>query len=410
MAAAILWGSELSPYTLKIQALLDYAKVPYRLLPANGKRIENLQIQARLETAKFTGMVTRFPVISDLDEYPLVPYLTADGRHFQFDSTAIAHWLDSQKGGFGDSGVDVNFFPKSPVLHFLATLIDDAMDEFGLYMVHHMRWVTSATTNNAGARLAKEFKHILPMGARWLVAKQFSERQVSRLPYLFSVAPKGYRWEVKERLQPPSIDYWPETHSLLNDAWKTYLSAMESLLAKQPYVLGNQFTVADASIYGQLSMNLEDPSAANLLKETAPVTYDWLCRIRDGKHVLDNEVDSEGDSEGDSDSEVTVTPELIATLKPLLDIIMQTYSSLMVQNSRAYDSYKRGGQAAFNEKAFDQRKALYDGELMGHPFRSTVKTFQVRVWRDICDTWGTLKTEDREALKVFIANWELFER
>lgn len=405
MTAAILWGSELSPYTLKIQALLEYARVPYRLLPENGKRIENLQIQARLEVAKFTGMVTRFPVMSDLDEYPLVPYLTEDGRHFQFDSTAIAHWLDSQKSELGVNGVDVNFFPKSPTLHFLATLIDDAMDEFGLYMVHHMRWVTSATTNNAGARLAKEFKHILPMGARWLVAKQFSERQVSRLPYLFSVAPEGHRWRVKDRLQPPSIDYWPETHNLLENAWEKYLGAMEGLLAKQPYVLGSQFTIADASIYGQLSMNLKDPCAENLLKETAPLTYDWLCAIRDGKHVLDSLIDDVTVT-----PEMVITPEIIATVKPLLDIIMQTYSSLMAQNSRAFDAYKKGGQAVFNENAFDQKKALYDGELMGHPFRSVVKTFQVRVWRDICDTWAVLKAEDRDVLKGLVTDWELFER
>ncbi len=399
MKAAILWGSELSPYTLKIQALLEYAKVPYRLLPANGKRIENLEIQARIEVAKFTGMVTRFPVMSDLDEYPLVPYLTEDGRHFQFDSTAIAHWLDSQKGGGGSSRVNVSFFPKSPALRFLATLIDDAMDEFGLYMVHHMRWVTSATSNNAGARLAREFKHILPMGARWLVAKQFSERQASRLPYLFSVAPEGRRWQVKESLQPPSIAYWPESHSLLNNAWLTYLSAMESLLEKQPYVLGAHFTIADASIYGQLSMNLKDPAAANLLKEVAPLTYDWLCGIRDGKHVLIDAVDDEW----------KITPQTISAFKPLLDIVMQTYSSLMVQNSRAYDSYKRGGQTVFNEKGFDQQKALYDGELMGEPFRSVVKTFQVRVWQDICDTWQDLNVEDQDSLKSFISQWELFE-
>ena len=280
------------------------------------------------------------------------------------------------------------------------------MDEFGLYLVHHMRWVTSATTNNAGARLAREFKHILPMGARWLVAKQFSERQVYRLPYLFSVAPEGCRWRVKEGLQPPSIDYWPETHNLLDNAWKMYLSAMESLLAKQPYVLGSQFTIADASIYGQLSMNLKDPSAASLLKKTAPVTYDWLCGIRGGQHVLGNAIDGEMTMTSDT----SMKPETIVALKPLLDIIMQTYSSLMVQNSSAYDAYKKGGQNVFNEKAFEQRKALYDGELMGRPFRSVVKTFQVRVWRDICDTWGALRIEERDALKLFVTDWELFER
>jgi hypothetical protein len=75
--------------------------------------------------------------------------------------------------------------------------------------------------------------------------------------------------------------------------------------------------------------------AANLLKENAPVTYDWLFGIRDGEHVL--------------------------------------------------------------------------GELMGWPFRSVVKTFQVRVWQDICDTWDGLNVEDQDSLKSVVLQWQLFE-
>jgi hypothetical protein len=43
--------------------------------------------------------------------------------------------------------------------------------------------------------------------------------------------------------------------------------------------------VADASAYGQLSMNLSDATAAAELVERAPRTHAWLCGIRDGAHV-----------------------------------------------------------------------------------------------------------------------------
>lgn len=391
MSTYFLWGSELSPYTLKIQSFFDYLQIAYRLMPTQGRPIENILLQARLEFAKRARRVTRHPGLSNLDEYPLVPYLSEDGKRFQYDSTGIALWLDVKEK------VEVRrLFPEKPELRFIAQLIDEAMDEFGLYMVHHLRWVTSSSSNNAGDRLATEFGHILPLGADRLLSNQFSVRQVSRLPYLFSVAPQGYRCAVKKSLQPPSIEHWPETHRLLNVAWESYLAAIEELLSQQPYILGSRFTIADASVYGQLSMNLKDPEAATLLRDTAPLTYAWLCAIRDGRHALSNGCEDEG------------TLWLSPALRPLLDIIMKTYGSLMVQNQKAYESYRSGGETLFNEEAFDQRRALYDGTLMGHSFRSVVKTFQVRVWEEVCKAWSCLSAEEQVRLKPLIPNHTLF--
>ena len=44
----------------------------------------------------------------------------------------------------------------------------------------------------------------------------------------------------------------------------------------------------------------------------------------------------------------------------------------------------------FNERGFDRGVALYDGELLGWPFRAVVKTFQVKVWRRLLDEWRAL--------------------
>ena len=60
------------------------------------------------------------------------------------------------------------------------------------------------------------------------------------------------------------------------------VAAMEHLLADQPYLLGERFTLADASAFGQLGMNLVDPQAIERLEAFAPRTFRWLCAIRDG--------------------------------------------------------------------------------------------------------------------------------
>jgi hypothetical protein len=204
---------------------------------------------------------------------------------------------------------------------------------------------------------------------------------VSRCPYLFSVAPEGFDARVSRRRTPPSRTGFPPTHALLDDAWRRYLAAMESLLVQQPYLLGGRFTLADASAYGQLGMNMVDPEAAELLRELAPRTWRWLCAIRDGEHR-------------------TASGELAlgAALRPLLALVGETFVPLMQQNEAAYLSACARGETLFNEAAFERGRALYDGQLLGHPFRAVVKTFQVRVWRELAAAWRDLEAQDRAAL------------
>jgi hypothetical protein len=120
-------------------------------------------------------------------------------------------------------------------------------------------------------------------------------------------------------------------------------------------------------------MNLVDGAPATLLRELAPATFDWLCAIRDGGHC-------------GSDGALYLS----GALKPLLDIIGRTFVPLMEQNEAAYSDCIARGETVFNETAFDAGRALYDGELMGHPFRAVVKTFQVRVWRELVSAWENL--------------------
>jgi len=260
-------------------------------------------------------------------------------------------------------------------------LIDEAFDEFGLYMVHHNRWVTSAQTNRMGAITAREMRKLLPPGGQALMARQLPQRQARRCPYLFSVAPQGFDAGVSSNLAPPAKSGFPPTHELLDTSWRAYLAAMETALSNQPYLLGQRFTLADASAYGQLSMNLVDGRASELLGDLAPQTFKWLCMIRDGDH-------------SGSSGELALNDQL----EPLLEIICATFVPLMQQNEAAYLEAREAGQALFNEAAFDRGKALYDGVLLNHPFRAGIKTFQVPVWRDLCQSWAALTTSQREQL------------
>ena len=94
MSRYVIWGSELSPYTLKLRALLTAAAIPYRDLPAEGGRLENLRTIRLIERGKRRRTIERWPALDPLDEYPLVPFLVVDEQRVLYDSSALAAWID----------------------------------------------------------------------------------------------------------------------------------------------------------------------------------------------------------------------------------------------------------------------------------------------------------------------------
>ncbi len=376
MSKFVLWGLTASPYCLKMISLLNYHNASRRQMPDSFSLLKFWLIYARLQRLKSRGKVRRFGGMKQgMDEYPAVPFYTPDGKTFYYDSTGLAWHLDSL-----ETRETHPLIPKQPELRFVAQLLDEAVDEFGLYMVHHHRWVTSAATNTMGRFTAKEMK--VPSFLIPLVARRLSIRQVQRCPYLFSVAPDGFDAGVANVKTPPSREGFPPTHDLLNQAWYKYLSALEAILEVQPFVLGQRFTLADASIYGQFSMNLVDGKANDLLQEFAPRTHAWLCNIRDGGHL-------------GGPNELALSPQLM----DLLEVIGQTFIPLMQQNYAAWEKEVASGETLFNEAAFHQGRALYDGELLGFPFRHVVKTFQVSVWQELQNAWQELDGKHQQRLR-----------
>ncbi|MEZ5502054.1 MAG: glutathione S-transferase domain-containing protein [Halioglobus sp.] len=377
MAKLILWGLAASPYQLKMQSLLDFAGHTWERWPQQAGRLSALAMAARLETAKRRRAVQRFPSMSPaLDEYPAVPFYTLDGRRFYYDSSSLARHLDR----FPERS-HAPLVPAEPRLAFICQLLDEAFDEFGLYMVHHMRWVGSARTTPMGDMTARELGPLLPPGVGRLVARWLYRRQVARCPYLFSVAPEHYVAGVSRERTPPPRAGFPPTHALLEEAWRGYLAAMERLLQEQPFLLGGRFTLADASAYGQLAMNMVDPEAVALLETLAPRTHRWLCAIGAGEHA-------------EKQGELALAP----ALRPLLLMVSRTFMPLMAQNEEAYERACAEGETLFNEAAFNAHRALFDGNLLGQPFRAVVKTFQVRVWRELRSAWQSLADQDRDYL------------
>ncbi|MCP4688527.1 MAG: glutathione S-transferase family protein [Desulfobacterales bacterium] len=389
----IIFGSELSPFTLKLIAMCEYAGLPHRFLPDQGKTLENFKIIRRKESLVRNKLPLTWPEMTELDEFPAVPFLFGPDGENLYDSSAIGVWLDRQAPI--ENRRHPLFPDHDPALAFIIRLIDEYADEYGLYMVHHYRWKVSAKDNDAGKRLAHEFRTLVRI-LQPLMARRLGARQTRRLPYLFSVAPRDFKIEgLPKDLQPPTRGDSPPTHQLLEESFTYLLSVLEPVLKQRSYLLGDRFTLADAGIYGQLAMNLTDPSAAETIRDQAPTTYRWLQQILAGDFTP---VRSNGHLGLDD------------AIAPLLAEICRVYVPLMQQNLAAYHRYRKQDQTLFNEEAFWKDQALYDGVLDGHPFRSVVKTFQAKTWLDVRQHWDSLESDSRQRLESILPEYHGLDR
>ena len=389
---ALLWGSELSPFFLKVEALCRHAGLPTERRPDGGSALENLKLMARLRWAQARRTIRRWPAPDPRDEYPLVPYLfTADGA-IHHDSSGIAGWLDAEPPADAEP-----LIPREPLLAFVCKLIEEALDEVGLYLVHHHRWVVSRGDNDAGERLAREFRSLLPLlFSPRLMARQFSRRQTRRLPYLFSVADQHRRWAPGRWPAPPSRAGFPATHARLEQSWDELVDAAERLLWQQPYLLGDRFTLADAALYGQLGMNCSDPSSERRLHERAPRVRAWLGAIAAGQHV-------------GSRGELRLHPDLT----PLLTWVQRDFIPLMRANAAAAASVSTHGPR--NEAAFDQGRDLFEFAWRDAPARTVVKRFQLRTWSALCAQAQALSAQEIASLpvvggKAWLPEWQASSR
>jgi glutathione S-transferase len=375
----VVLGSELSPFTLKLLAMCHYKGLDCRHLPEEGNWLENVRINLRKQRLVQGRLPLTYPQFTGEDEFPLVPFLFGPQGENLYDSTAIGEWLDQHFARLA-------LIPLDPALDFCVRLLDEFADEWMLYLVHHYRWKVSAADNTAGMRLARELR-TLTFGLRRPVSEFFSARQVRRLPYLFSIAPTGYAMPgLPARRQPPSRTGFPPTHALLEGSYRRILLALEGIFTQQAYLFGKIPTLADFSVYGQIGMNLPDPSANRFIEQTAAYAHQWVTRMH--RHEFGS----------------AVTPDfaLRPLLAPLLAEVCRVYVPLMQQNARAYEKFRAKGETQFNERAFNAGRNLYDGQIDGMSFRSVAKSFQARTWRRLCQAWTALDQTQRDRLEALL--------
>lgn len=304
-----LIGGPQSPYSRKMMASLRYRRIPFQWV-----RMGSPEAQAAPKQ-KIPGMV------------PVLWFSHEDSSKdtASLDSTFQLKHLETV---FSERSL----YPVDPVVNFFNVLLEDFGDEWMTKCMFHFRWHYEADADKAGTVLPLQFKWNQPDANIQLFKEQFSKRQIERL------------WVVGSN---------PTTKEIIENSYVDTLKAMDSILSRQAFLLGERASVADFGIMGQLVCLAHfEKTSADITLEVAPRIYAWVEAIEDlSGETIEDQPWSSRDSIGE-------------TLSPLLNVIGKYYVPFLLANAEALNSGAEKVQCEIAGKQWEQKPFPYQGKCL----------------------------------------------
>ena len=229
MARYRIFGSELSPYSVKVRAWFRYKGIAHDWLTRTPANQAEYEAHARL---------------------PLVPLvITPESEGIQ-DSTPI---MERFEAAFPEPASQ----PGDPMLAFLSALLEEYGDEWGNKHMFHYRWRDDADQISAAGRIAR-----------------------SMLPDADEDTVAGRARAVRERMVPrvSFVGSSPETAPVIEASFARQLELLEAHLEGRPYLFGGRPAFADFGIAAQVWEAWTDPTGSRLVP---PLTRHWCQRMQD---------------------------------------------------------------------------------------------------------------------------------
>ncbi|MEL6727208.1 MAG: glutathione S-transferase [Pseudomonadota bacterium] len=315
-----VYGSKISYYTGKFETYLRYRGIDYESFPtvAHSKKL-----------IEGVGIV-QMPVVQ-----------LADGR-WMTDTTPMIAWLETQQTA-------PSIYPESPLLRFVALLIEDYADEWLWRSAMHYRWSYRLSRQYAAEFLYAELvRGTLPL-PRFLAINMLKRRQ------LF-----GFVWR-------DGVHKRSRRH-----ADQTYLAALDCLQAifeHRPFLLGQTPTIADFGMMAPMFRHFsQDPTPAEIMRDRAPLVYEWVTRMWTAQPT----------------NEAT---DLIEKLDlPIIALLKEISQTLMEQHRQ-------------NALAYSAGRPRYNLAIQNYTYPK-VPTSRYRVWclEALREVWQTLPDDAQQSL------------
>lgn len=225
----VIFGSENSPYSIKVRAFCEFKGVPHRWA---------LRGPANEDEYKKVAKIAVVPAVRQ-----------PDGTGIQ-DSTPIMEMLEERFP-------EIVTQPPSPVLGFLSALLEEWGDEWGNKWMFHFRWARPIDQRIVALRLAAE---MMP-GADDASLAGIADMVRGRM------AKRGFAVGSNEKTAP-----------LLERSFADGLALLERHLAGRPFLLGSRPSFADFGVAAQIYEAYIDPTAGALVRES-PRVAEWCVAM-----------------------------------------------------------------------------------------------------------------------------------
>jgi len=225
-----IFGSEMSPYSVKVRSYFRFKGIPHRWIPRNAANDEDYKRFAKL---------------------PIVPTVATPDDEGEQDSTPI---LERAEARFPEPSMH----PADPTLAFLSALLEEFGDEWGNKLMFHHRWyadVDQAASAQTLARLS------LPYGTTDEVAERtriVRERMTGRGHFVGS----------SDANAPLITAYYLEL-----------LDILEAHFQDRKYLFGARPSFGDFGLFAQLYECSVDPTCGGMIRARGPAVLDWCHRM-----------------------------------------------------------------------------------------------------------------------------------
>ena len=307
-----LYGALGSPYSMKLRAIMRY------------RRIVHTWTHGAI--SQQTASKLRAPVIPVL-EFP-------DGT-IANDTTPLIYTLE-------DLHSQRSIVPDDPSMAFLAHLIEDFADEWVTKAMFGYRWLEEVDQKQMSRWLAVDAMKGGTLEKIQEFADYFRERQVGRMAL---------------------VGCTRENFPLIEASTRRLLQALEDHVVNEQWLLGSQPSMAEFSLYGQLSQLGTDPTAQEMMRADYPFTFRWLAHVDDASGI-----------EGEWDA-----PE--ADLKPVTKTILAEVGRCYVPFLLANAAAAEAGEETFRM------------EVDGMPYEQGVFKYQLKCLADLRARYAALSAD-----------------
>lgn len=318
-----LHGALASPYSMKMRAILRYRRIPHIWSQGPAARAAQAHVKA-----------------------PVIPVLEYPEGHFANDSTPLIHDLEARHA-------ERSIIPDDPAQAFVAHLIEDFADEWLTKAMFGYRWLETVDQDQMSHWLAFDLFQGGGLAQIDAFASAFRDRQVGRMG-----------------LVGCTIENFP----LIEASTRRVLAALEAHVTTRHWLFGTRPSLAEFSIFGQISQLGVDPTAQGMMRRDYPYTYRWLAHVDDASGV-----------EGEW------TPGWPAVVEALLSEAGRVYAPFLLANAAALAA----GESSFRI------------EVDGLPYEQGTFGYQVKCLNALRSRHGELPAAACDAVNALLARHDL---